>query len=76
MYEYLILGAATGLFALFAGSAAAWYALTQIMTLPFALLPSVALATIGGAIVVTVAIGLAGTWHLLGQKPALYLREL
>ncbi|MAM12877.1 MAG: glycosyl transferase family 1 [Rhizobiaceae bacterium] len=76
VYEYLILGAMTGLFALVAGSAAAWYALTQIMMLPFALLPSVALATVCGAILVTVAIGLFGTWHLLGQKPALYLREL
>ncbi|WP_319518848.1 ABC transporter permease [uncultured Martelella sp.] len=76
VYEYLILGAMTGIFALVAGSAAAWYALTQIMMLPFALLAPVALATVGGAIVVTVAIGLFGTWHLLGQKPALYLREL
>ena len=76
VYEYLLLGLATGVFALIAGSAAAWYALTAIMQLPFALLPSVALGTIAGAIVVTVTIGLFGTWHLLGQKPALYLREL
>ncbi|AJY44898.1 ABC transporter permease [Martelella endophytica] len=76
VYEYLLLGLATGVFALIAGSAAAWYALTAIMELPFALLPSVALGTIAGAVVVTVAIGLFGTWHLLGQKPALYLREL
>ncbi|MAU19634.1 MAG: glycosyl transferase family 1 [Martelella sp.] len=76
VYEYLLLGLATGVFALAAGSAAAWYALTKIMMLPFALLPAVALATVLGAVIVTVAIGLAGTWHLLGQKPALYLREL
>ena len=76
VYEYLLLGAMTGIFALVAGSAAAWYALTQIMMLPFSLLPTVALATIAGAVAVTVAIGLFGTWHLLGQKPALYLREL
>ncbi|WP_174803246.1 ABC transporter permease [Martelella limonii] len=76
VYEYLLLGFATGVFALAAGSAASWYALTKIMMLPFALLPTVAIGTICGAVIVTVAIGLAGTWHLLGQKPALYLREL
>ncbi|WP_180898577.1 ABC transporter permease [Martelella soudanensis] len=76
VYEYLLLGFATGVFAFAAGSAAAWYALTKIMMLPFALLPMVALATVLGAVIVTVAIGLVGTWHLLGQKPALYLREL
>ena len=28
------------------------------------------------AVVVSVALGLAGTWRILGQKPARYLREL
>ena len=75
VYEYLLLGLATGVFALAAGSAAAWYALTNIMALPFTLLPGVALATVLGAVIVTVAIGLAGTWHLLGQKASSHLRE-
>jgi putative ABC transport system permease protein len=36
---------------------------------------SAALATLV-AVVVTVGIGLLGTWRVLGQKPAPYLRNL
>ena len=35
-YEYMILGVATAVFALFAGGVAAWFVVSQIMTLPFA----------------------------------------
>ncbi|MDQ0318025.1 putative ABC transport system permease protein [Pararhizobium capsulatum DSM 1112] len=75
-YEYAILGLSTAVFALFAGGVAAWFVVSQIMTLPSRFLPDVAIATIAIALVVTVGIGLAGTWRVLGQKAAPVLREL
>ncbi|WP_099867179.1 ABC transporter permease [Pararhizobium haloflavum] len=75
-YEYLMLGLATGLFALLAGGVAAWFVIARIMTLPSTFLPDVALVTLAIALVVTVGIGLAGTWRVLGQKAAPILRNL
>ncbi|NKM25881.1 ABC transporter permease [Rhizobium laguerreae] len=75
-YEYLILGLATAIFALIAGSAAAWFIVARIMRLPSAFLPDVAGLTLVTALVLTVGIGLIGTWRILGQKAAPVLREL
>jgi putative ABC transport system permease protein len=75
-YEYLMLGLATAIFALFAGGVAAWFVVSRIMTLPSSFLPDVAVMTVVTALVMTVGIGLAGTWRILGQKAAPVLREL
>ena len=75
-YEYLMLGLATAVFALVAGGAAAWFVVSRIMKLPSAFLPDVAVTTVLIALVLTVGIGLAGTWRILGQKAAPVLREL
>jgi putative ABC transport system permease protein len=75
-YEYLLLGLATAIFALLAGSVAGWYVVSQIMKLPASFLPSVALITVALALVTTIGIGLIGTWRVLGQKAAPVLREL
>ncbi|MBX5238340.1 ABC transporter permease [Rhizobium sp. NLR22b] len=75
-YEYLILGLATAIFALFAGGIAAWFIVARIMRLPSAFLPDVAGLTLVTALVLTVGIGLIGTWRILGQKAAPVLREL
>ena len=75
-YEYLLLGLATALFSLLAGGVAAWFVVSRIMKLPSAFLPDVAVATLAVAILLTVGIGLAGTWRVLGQKAAQHLREL
>ncbi len=74
--EYLMLGTATALFALFAGGVAAWFVIAQIMNLPWQLLPGVAAGTLVTALVLTVGFGLAGTWRILGQKAAPVLRNL
>ncbi|MBO6718830.1 MAG: ABC transporter permease [Rhizobiaceae bacterium] len=74
--EYLMIGLATATFALFAGGVAAWYVVSQIMTLPSAFLPEVAVSTIVIALVLTVGFGLAGTWRVLGHKAAPVLRNL
>lgn len=57
------------MFALFAGGVSAWFVVSRIMTLPSSFLPDVAVATIVIALVVTVGIGLAGTWRILDRKP-------
>ena len=74
--EYMLLGLATAAFALAAGAAAAWYVVTGIMALPSQFSPQVALLTIVLALVLTIGIGLAGTWRVLGHKAAPVLREL
>ncbi|MBZ9918254.1 FtsX-like permease family protein, partial [Mesorhizobium sp. BR1-1-7] len=74
--EYMLIGLATAVFALAAGSAAAWFVVARIMTLPSHFMPEVAVATILFALVITVGIGLAGTWRVLGHKAAPVLRNL
>ena len=75
-YEYLLLGMATAAFALLAGGIAAWYVVARVMILPSHFLPSVAALTAVIALLVTVCVGLAGTWRILGQKAAPFLRTL
>ena len=75
-YEYLLLGLTTAVFALLAGSVAAWFVVSQIMKLPSVFLPGVAATTLIISMVMTIGIGLAGTWRVLGQKAAPVLREL
>jgi putative ABC transport system permease protein len=74
--EYLLLGAATALFGMLAGSLAAWYVVTRVMNLTFAWLPAPALAAAFGALLVTILFGLIGTFIALGHKPAPALRNL
>lgn len=76
VYEYGLLGLATALFALAFGGVASWFVVSRIMTLPSSFMPDIAVATLAGALVVTVGIGLLGTWRVLGQKAAPVLREL
>ncbi|WP_420407814.1 ABC transporter permease [Hoeflea sp.] len=76
VYEYGLLGLATAVFALAFGGVASWFVVSRIMTLPSSFMPDIAVATLVGALVVTVGIGLLGTWRVLGQKAAPVLREL
>ncbi|WP_217574421.1 ABC transporter permease [Mesorhizobium sp. GbtcB19] len=74
--EYVLIGLATALFALAAGGIAAWFVVAHIMTLPSHFMPEVAVITILVSLTVTVGIGLAGTWRVLGHKAAPVLRNL
>ncbi|MHA1189711.1 MAG: ABC transporter permease [Alphaproteobacteria bacterium] len=74
--EYGLLGLATGLFAIAAGSVAAWFVVAQVMEMDFTLFPAVALSAAAIALIVTVGLGLAGTWRILSTKAAPYLRNL
>ncbi|MBE7183933.1 MAG: ABC transporter permease [Methylobacterium mesophilicum] len=74
--EYMLIGLATAVFALFAGGVASWYVLSQVMKLSASFLPQVAFTTIALSLVLTVGFGLIGTWRVLGQKAAPVLRTL
>jgi len=76
VWEYALLGFATAVFALAAGGIAAWYVITQIMEFPAILDWRIAAGVLAAALAVTVGLGLAGTWRVLGQKAAPVLREL
>ena len=74
--EYGILGIASAVFGLMAGTLAAYLILTRVMNLGFSFDLSGALLASALAVLVTVGLGLAGTWRILSQKPAQYLRNL
>jgi putative ABC transport system permease protein len=76
LMEYGLLGAISAVFGLLAGTLASYGVVTQVMRLPFTMSWSVTFVSIGVALFVTIILGLAGTWRILGQKPAPYLREL
>ena len=74
--EYLLIGLATAVFGVFAGSVAAWLIVTRLMTLSFVWQAGSAAGVVAAALVVTVGLGLAGTLLALNQKPASVLRNL
>jgi putative ABC transport system permease protein len=74
--EYALLGAATALVGVMAGSLAAWMVITKVMNLTFVWLPGPALIATCAALGVTIVFGLIGTYGALGQKPAPVLRNL
>jgi putative ABC transport system permease protein len=74
--EYLLIGLATAVFGVIAGSVAAYLIVTRLMTLSFVWDAGSAAAVVASALVVTVGLGLAGTLLALNQKPATVLRNL
>ena len=74
--EYLMIGFATAVFGVTAGSIAAWLIVTRLMTLSFIWQAGSAAGVVAAALVVTVGLGLAGTLLALNQKPASVLRNL
>jgi putative ABC transport system permease protein len=74
--EYLLLGLATVLFGVAAGSIAAWRVVADLMTLHFAWQGGPAIVASLTALAITLAFGLIGTFAALGRKPAAVLRNL
>jgi putative ABC transport system permease protein len=74
--EYLLLGSATAAFGLLSGSLASWLIVSNIMHLHFTWLPVPAIAGSLAAVLVTIGLGLLGTFRALGEKPAPVLRAL
>jgi putative ABC transport system permease protein len=74
--EYLVIGLATVVFGVAAGSIAADLVVTRVMDFPFIWVAGAAAGAAAVALVVTVVLGLAGTFSALGRKPAEVLRNL
>ena len=74
--EYAFLGLITAAFGLAVGSLAAWGVTEGVMGLDFAFDPLGAGLAALGALALTIVLGLAGTWRILGEKPARHLRNM
>ncbi|VTZ22293.1 Glycosyl transferase family 1 [Methylocella tundrae] len=76
LYEYGLIGFATALFGVAAGAAAAYGVLRKIMDLDFIFFWREALGSAAAALILTILLGLMGTFRILGRKPGPYLRDL
>lgn len=76
LLEFATLGAATAAFGVGAGALAAYVIVARVMDFDFVFAWGPALAAALGGLGLTVLLGLAGTWRLLGLKPAAALRGL
>jgi putative ABC transport system permease protein len=74
--EYAMLGGLAALFGTASGSLAGWLIVTKLMHLRFVWLPWPAVTAAAGAVAVTLAIGLVGTFAALRRRPASVLRNL
>jgi len=72
--EFLLLGLIAGCISAVVGSLAAMGILKGLMKMSFTLHPGTIITTILTGIILTLLLGLLGTWKALGHKPASYLR--
>lgn len=72
--EFLILGAITATVATLLGTLAAWLVITQVMQADWVFLPISTIGTAAAGVVIVTALGYAGTWLALSQRPAPVLR--
>ena len=73
--EFALLGLVTGVIAAVVGTATAWGVTTQVLEQDWTFLPDVVAATIGLCIMLTLGLGLLGTWRALGESASPYLRN-
>ncbi|WP_294534141.1 FtsX-like permease family protein [uncultured Rhodoblastus sp.] len=73
--EFALLGAATAAFGLLAGETIAYLVSTRALDMAYQFAPLQAAGLALAAVVFAILIGLAGTWRILGEKPARWLRE-
>lgn len=73
--EYGALGAVTAICAFGVGTLAAWAVSDFLMHMDWAWLPAEAIITLLMALLATIALGLAGSWRILGMKTAPFLRN-
>jgi putative ABC transport system permease protein len=74
--EYFLIGLATAVFAVAAGTLAGYFVVTGVMEFPFAWVAGGAIEAVATALGVTMVVGLAGTFGALSRKPAAVLRNL
>jgi putative ABC transport system permease protein len=73
--EYALLGGIAVIFGIACGAGAAALVVSGIMNLEFEMPWLSAFSIAASAFIATIILGLLGTWHILGQKPAPYLRH-
>ncbi len=74
--EYLLIGLAAVIFGVAAGSVTAQLVITRVMEFSFVWMALPAVATAASALLITVLLGLTGTFSALGHKPVEVLRNL
>lgn len=75
LVEYGVLGIVTAAIAAALGAAVAWAVSTQVMDFAWSMRWDIVAATVAICVTLTLAVGFAGTWRILGQKAAPYLRN-
>jgi putative ABC transport system permease protein len=75
LIEHGLVGLFTALVAAGLGTLAAYALVTGPLKSEWVFLPAPLLVIAGGAVLLTLALGFAGTWRALGAKPAAYLRN-
>jgi len=75
LMEYLMLGAATALFAAIAGTIAAYVIVVHVLKVDWAFSAGIVTATALAAILLTITLGSLNGWRMLGKKPAPLLRS-
>jgi putative ABC transport system permease protein len=75
VFEYLLLGLATGLIAAVVGAIAAWGVATEVMHIGWSIDIGLIVIVIASCIVVTLLAGFTGTWRAMGTKAAPLLRN-
>jgi putative ABC transport system permease protein len=75
VFEFCLLGLATGVIAAVVGAVASWAVVSKLMNFPWLLNAPLAAGVIVGCMVLTLIAGFSGTWRALGGKAAPLLRN-
>ena len=73
--EFGLLGLLTGTVAAAAGTLTAWAVVTRVLEQEWVFLPGTVAATASICVVLTLGLGLLGTWRALGEPASPYLRN-
>ena len=73
--EFGLLGLLAGTVAAIAGTVTAWAVVTQVLEQEWTFLPATVAATVGFCVVLTLTLGLLGTWRALGEPASPHLRN-
>ena len=73
--EFALLGLVTGVIAAAAGTVTAWGVTTRVLDQDWTFLPGTVAGTVAFCVLLTLGVGLAGTWRALGESASPYLRN-
>ena len=73
--EFALLGLVTGVIAAVVGTVTAWGVTTRVLDQDWTFLPGTVAGTVAFCVLLTLSLGLAGTWRALGESASPYLRN-